>query len=424
MGNSISTYSNIKTGGGDDDCDDSFNPESESLEKTLDYIASYYILTMDFQSLRKLYEKEYCEELIGLTSEIIDKHFNDLEVNKLAQRIVTGTKEDLTVFKNTDLNKFELKISDADKKQVNCIQIAKFYIKIAHIFSAIVTTVNPEYVYEDVNGSKVKRSLNQKNDIPTGAKISISKLNLCGERIDALKGSLPSTNTNAQPDICSINMDKNDLEDAPGIPELIDLYYDGDYDYKTGKFLGMTEATRKQYYDDLKKFYIGFTDNTEMPVNINKFSDIKLRDYSKKPYCNKSAKSYTGISEAKSYKDKLFLDYANNLKNMVQSVNDKQDILLSIINKMFIYVDDPIMKQQVVRINPELTENSLQDIVVDTRKIIIELYLRCETDFVEGVKLYEAIVESQIFETSKNQINSLNEAAEKLVTYNYEGERM
>ena len=161
-----------------------------------------------------------------------------------------------------------------------------------------------------------------------------------------------------------------------------------------------------------------------MPVNINKFSDIKLRDYSKKPYCNKSAKSYTGISEAKSYKDKLFLDYANNLKNMVQSVNDKQDILLSIINKMFIYVDDPIMKQQVVRINPELTENSLQDIVVDTRKIIIELYLRCETDFVEGVKLYEAIVESQIFETSKNQINSLNEAAEKLVTYNYEGERM
>jgi hypothetical protein len=44
------------------------------------------------------------------------------------------------------------------------------------------------------------------------------------------------------------------------------------------------------------------------------------------------------------------------------------------------------------------------------------LYLKCEADFVEGVKLYEAIVEAQIFVTTQNQIESLKRAAE--VIYN------
>jgi Asp-tRNA(Asn)/Glu-tRNA(Gln) amidotransferase A subunit family amidase len=41
----------------------------------LDYVVpTYYILTMDFVSLRKLYDKEYCDKLVILTSEIIEKY--------------------------------------------------------------------------------------------------------------------------------------------------------------------------------------------------------------------------------------------------------------------------------------------------------------------------------------------------------------
>ena len=93
MGNSISSYSIIQQSGGNDNTEGNVNNTLEkTLERTvaegvgergnsrddsrrsLDYIASHYILTMDFQSLRKLHEKEYCEELIGLTSKIVDKH--------------------------------------------------------------------------------------------------------------------------------------------------------------------------------------------------------------------------------------------------------------------------------------------------------------------------------------------------------------
>ena len=45
----------------------------KSLESVLDYIASNYILTSDFKSLTKLYEEEYCKNLVVLTQDIISK---------------------------------------------------------------------------------------------------------------------------------------------------------------------------------------------------------------------------------------------------------------------------------------------------------------------------------------------------------------
>ena len=432
MGNSISSYSIIQQTGGNDNTDgnNTGGNDNTPLEKTLDYIASHYILTMDFQSLRKLHEKEYCEELIGLTSEIIDKHFNDLEVNQMLNRI-TSDVENSSANAYGSLQTPSTNVSGVSSlpsafgygslqsdKQTKCNQIAKFYIKIAHIFSAIVTTVNPEYVYKDAAGNIQKHTLNNKNEIPDGSKISVSKLNLCGERINALRGTSSDLENDLEngldkditihPEICAINMDKSTLEDEPGIPELIDLYYDDDYDYKTGKFLGMSESTKEQYQEDLKRFYLEFTGGKELSKEISKFGDIKLKDYSKQPYCENS-QSYTG-----KYKDKLFVDYANNLKKMVQSVNENQTKLLDIINDLFVYVDDPITKQKTVRINPELNNDMLQNVVEKSRNVIIELYLQCEGDFAKGVKLYEAIVESQIFETSKKQIVTLNNAAEKL----------
>ena len=195
----------------------------------------------------------------------------------------------------------------------------------------------------------------------------------------------------------------------------MDLYYDDEYDYKTGTFKGMSGTTKEKFHSDLKRFYSEFSGNIEMPDTITKFSDIKLRDYSKQPICDKKfidqKNSFSGT-----YNDKLLADYANNLKQMIKSVNKKQQQLLTIINRLFVYVVDPDTKAELIKVNPELTDDSLQSIVEETRNIIIELYLKCEADFVEGVKLYEAIVESQIFVTAQNQIESLKRAAE--VMYN------
>jgi len=430
MGNSISLYSNIQTGGGE-----TSEEKIVTLSDTLDFIASYYILTMDFKTLSQLHEKKYCDELVVLTSDIINKYFSDLEVERLLERVESGSSasEKLIYFKKSDID--NLKIPD---KKAYCIDIAKFYIKIAHVFAAIVTTINPEYVYKDVFGNTVKKSLMQKSEIPSGVATQVSKINLCSERINALKGKQHDEEEEDEkeeeqeqekevevaeddlieikPDICTINLDKNGntnfLDDEPGINELIDLYFDGDYDFKTGKFMGMTTETEKQFQDDLKRFYVAFTDSADMPPDIKKFGDIKLRDYSTKKFCEAGQ---NGIGVKGTYKDELFLKYADNLKAMIQSVNVKQEELLKIINKIFVYVLDPVTDKEVIRVNPDLTESGLQDLVVETRKLVIELYLKCETDFVEGVKIYEAIVESQIFNTTQKHIEQLEKEREKLI---------
>lgn len=397
----------------------------------VDYIATYYILTMDFKSLSKLSEKAYCDKLVILTSDIIDRYFNDVDVTFLAQRIregieVNDLKSEKIKFMNKD-NLETLDVSNDTQKSIRkkriCIGIAKFYVKIAHIFSAIVMTINPVYTYKDATGATVRTTLLEKDKIPKGVNRKLYKLNICDNRIRALKKGEQhdesTGNVTIQPRICDINTMKTGQEktlaDEPGIPELMRLYLDDNYDYSNGSFNGMSKETEKAFRNDLKLFYTAFTGNKEIPESITKFSDIKLRDYDKKPGCQlplQSLKSKYTLNK----KDELFVKYADNIKKMIQSAADNQYKLLDVINDLFTYVNDPYSGKRVIRINPKLTDELLQQAVEKTRKYIVNLYVKCENDYVTGVELFEAIVESKIIETTEKQIENLKKEASKIIS--------
>ena len=399
----------------------------KSISQILDYIATYYILTMDFKSLRKLYDKEYCDKLVILTSDIINIYFTDLEITYLAQRIKNGVEineleKDKVIFINKD-DFDKLNVQNSIKKKRMCMSISKFYIKIAHIFAAIVTTINPIYVYKDTEGKNVRVSLFEKGQIPKNTPREIYKLNICDNRINALKNknSLEvdiNDNFTVSPKVCNVNIgeygNSKTLADEPGIPELEELYYDDNYDFKTGKFIGMSEKTKQIFESDLQIFYNIFTGKSSMPPEIKRFSDIKLREYHKMGECTGSdplfERNYKGPLT-----NKLFSDYAKYLKNMIQNANKNQQALLQIINKIFVYVIDSQTGKKQIRISPTLTEEKLQEIVVETRALIIKLYLSCEMDYVNGLKMYEAILEQKLLETSQNQIKNLNKMSDKLI---------
>ena len=88
--------------------------KSKPVNQIIDYIATYYILTMDFVSLRKLYEKEYCDKLVVITSDIIERYFTDMDITYLAQRIKDGVevnelqKDKMIFFDRDDLNKLDV----------------------------------------------------------------------------------------------------------------------------------------------------------------------------------------------------------------------------------------------------------------------------------------------------------------------------
>ena len=431
MGNSSSTGLNKS--------DKSNEKEFNHFYDVIDYIATYYILTMDFQSLRKLSEKQYCDKLVILTSDIIQKYFNDVEITYLAQRIKDGVevndlKTEKVVFINKD--RFEsFDISNDQQKNIKkkrvCIGIAKFYIKIAHIFAAIVMTINPIYTYNGPNGEIIKAGLLEKDKIPKKVNRKLYKLNICDNRIRALKkGEIVDDKTGEvtiQPKVCNINIDSNGnpktLIDEPGIPELANLYLDDKYDYSTGNFTGMTDATKKQFTNDLKTFYTAFTGNATMPADITKFSDIKLRTYKNTNGCQgpNNVPPLYSRKYTLNKKDKLFIDYATNINNMIQSAADNQSKLLSVINDLFTYVNDPYTGKKVIKVNPKLTDELLQKTIETTRRLIVDLYVKCESDYVNGMKIYEAIVESKILETTKKQIESLTNEASKIIdeTKNY-----
>jgi len=184
MGNNNSTPSNKSS-----------EKEFQNFYEIIDYIATYYILTMDFKSLSKLSEKSYCDKLVVLTSDIIERYFNDMDIKYLAQKIKGGVEvNELSNERVSFINKDSLESLDISndaqksiKKKRVCIGIAKFYVKIAHIFSAIVMTINPVYTYKDANGTTVKAGLLEKDRIPKNVNRKLYKLNICDNRIRSLK---------------------------------------------------------------------------------------------------------------------------------------------------------------------------------------------------------------------------------------------
>lgn len=396
--------------------------QNKSLTKVIDFVATNYILTQNFTDMKDLANIDYCNNLVIMSADIIAKKLNEQDIKYLAQRIKDGVEinemvdEKIIFLKKSDLESLDIKNSTT-KRRV-CIGIAKFYVRVAHLFAAIVTTINPIYTYKDKYGSTVKATLMNKQSIPKGAETSIKKFNICTQRLNALINNQdfdvqPTSNVTVKPKFCDMNYDRvrgrdKTLIEEPGIPELEKLYYDK-YDDDNGGFKGMTENMRKNVYEkDVARFYTAFTGNKNMPSDaqgnpaIKKFSQIPLRDFHRSKGCASNGvytKSYSG-----NLKDKLFGDYAEHIKTMMQTSEDNQNKLIGVIDDIFVISLNPTTGRKEIVINPALTEEKLDELVILARNTIIDLYIKCEDDFIKGLELFEAIVEKQIMDTSKEQI--------------------
>lgn len=376
--------------------------DSQSYGKNLDYISTYYILTSDFQSLQKLYDKDYCDKLVILTADIIKQYLSDMDVQYMQSRIINGeetntmTNERMIYFVNSEIEQDNLStITKSKNKSRMCIGIAKFYIKIAHIFAAIITTINPMYEYQDENNNEVFVA---KENIPTGADVTMKKNGLCQRRLEALeKGFRVIKNPDGDtitvgPSICSFKTDT--VLEEPGIPDLQKLYYDK-YNYEEGTYYGMSDEARTEYESDVKKFYKIFMDTPDVPETIRSFSDIKIKSFQDMLECQGEdpvfEKSYTLTGKENDAKMKLFYDYANHIKKMTINTDKNQAALLEYINQIFIYNVEPVTGEKRVRVNPLLTMSLLDTIVLAVRSKIITLYLTCEVDFNDGVLIYRSI---------------------------------
>ena len=239
----------------------------DDFKNKINVIATKFILGQKFKELKNLVNEQYCDNLMILTKDILADNFTTVEIKNLAMGATMYISK-------TDFKMIESGMRN--KKLLMCKGIARFYVRIAHMFAAIITTVSPNWnpVSSSNEGSGLVSGLvggaGEDND------------NFCNVRIDALLGATKLQGTDKiariQPTVCSVYASPNGqtpLLKQPGMSYLDRLYNDV-YDDNTGEFTGKSIGMQAKYESDLKKLYVAFTGNTSKPDNIKSFGDINI----------------------------------------------------------------------------------------------------------------------------------------------------
>ena len=158
----------------------------KSLEHVVNYLAAQYITKDEFKNMVNLNNPEYCNEVIILTSKIFKEYLNPKIIEYLAvKKGVEGenilTKDQIIAIQKGTLDKINVK--DGIKRERLCIGLAKFYIQIGHIFSAISSTLNPQYQFKDSDGNLTEQSITDKEGLPSSTERIITRNNLCSNRL-------------------------------------------------------------------------------------------------------------------------------------------------------------------------------------------------------------------------------------------------
>ena len=253
-----------------------------------------------------------------------------------------------------------------------CLIIAKFYVKIAHVFAAIMKTINPVIIAEDKNGKPQKYNLMNRENKPTDSQIKkIEHTNFCTNRLNSLiqdsdynTHNPRNTLLNLKARFCNMNYDektkksrkfyqeKDDTSGEPGIPELLKLYYDV-YDPAVGDFTSMSEDMKYIYEQDVAVFYETFT-GKPLPTDengqteIKRFGDIPLREYHKNEKCKPDG-MFSQNFEGSLNDEPLFKKYAVHMKKMMNTMNTNQDKLLAILKQLFIFPKEKEKKKVEVK---------------------------------------------------------------------------
>jgi hypothetical protein len=165
----------------------------------------------------------------------------------------------------------------------------------------------------------------------------------------------------------------------------------------------MSKESREEYKSILNKFYKTFTGN-EPSEELKSFSQIPLSDFSKDPICDGTTVESDDINE------KMFIEFANQIKNMLQNTNKKYQGLLKLLKQIFSIEGDEVY------IHSELNSDKLNEISKEARSIIVNLYIDCEKDYRKGIEAYNQIKESLQIKNGKKIEKQLENKIEEEMT--------
>ena len=155
---------------------------TNTFEGKVKLVATQFILTQDYESMRNMASNaSYCNQIQKLASTLIKQNMTLAEIAKFAQQ-VTASSSSSSSSVATPTNPLK-----QPSQQQDCTTIAKYFTLVAHLFSAIMTTVNPLFYYTNERGKLQRGSLTTKQNLPQNANAKyVVEGSFCTRRIDAL----------------------------------------------------------------------------------------------------------------------------------------------------------------------------------------------------------------------------------------------
>lgn len=376
------------------------------LTTTIDEIAAEYAFSLNISTLSKLASPEYqdyCNRLTFVTRDLLENQVTSIQLKQITDRIQNGSSSVVFVTPENSKNIKSImttsgesgRESSGTQNAPQCSSIARFYIKIAHLYAAIVRTLNPLYRPKNISGSNLPESV-ESNTLKGSHKRTLLELidgkehhnldnyvavslsaNFCDTRISNLTGNndffqdgkfSQDKNYQLYPEFCRANDVSLESRGGmhSGLKELSALY-----DEKLG--INDVPETKARELETL--FHAIDTNNQEV---IDK--------------CKNGSLKPTAIDGDS---DKLLNAYATHIENMKKGKTENLRSIMGVLDKLFmkrIVQDSEGSNDTRIVIHPELTETILDGIIVETRKDIAEMYRFCETAYIEGIHIFEKIL--------------------------------
>jgi hypothetical protein len=351
------------------------------------------ILSINSDDIVNLIKEDYCNKLIKIVDHLLISNFNSKEIFYIYTRVHTSDYiPETDVFMDTPV--------DNDKNRHYSKNIAKFIVKIGHLYAVILSTLNPTFTYTDYAGKIQVGNLEDKDN---ATNITLKETSICSKRISSLLFNINLLGTEP----CN---DKSQ-NDTISIPELKPLYNDI-YDLETKSYRELTVEAQKKYNDDLSTFYKSFTGKSEVPDNIKTFCDVKLDDQTHIEPVVLSIPKFENMITLMHHKNilgsQLFANFAEHLANILKYAESQKHDILSIVSRLFNSKDD------VETIHAKLTEDKLNSLVTQCRKIVVNIHITCEKDYVVSINTLEAIIELVKLQTQVRRIKNLEQDIMKL----------
>lgn len=353
--------------------------------KHVNMIAASLITKSRFKD--KLLSKAHCDELIIMTEAIFRKYFTMDQIHYINREI-----SDKPIDKNVyilDTNSIrKLDERNPDIKRAMCKSVASFYIKIAHMFSAVFCTLNPELdnLKSTIKQDKKKYSLSRASP------------NFCTKRIINMQKANVQIDAPASQTICQPLEHGNNTIKHKYLEEFVQLYPKSTtLDEPNIEKRGANQFKKRM--TDCKKQGKSLTYNESEKTNTDtNFESIRFKDYCSKIKCERlNQLNLCFRKEQKTldteYKNHLILTEKRYLKN--------RDILLGYIDKLF------AREKTEFVVRSTLNHKILDEMITSLRKSIAKCYFDCEEDYQKGLLLYEAKLElSKLTSKCSNKFKS------------------